>query len=66
MMVAQTLAKWSMALLAKAATRNLLTLALKSAEMGLTLASMNVMMATLTPKMVAQAAVRSSQAGNAL
>jgi hypothetical protein len=66
MMAAQTLAKWSMALLAKAGTINLPTLALKSAEMGLTSASMSVMMATPTLKMVAQAAARLSQAGHAL
>ena len=66
MMAAQTLAKWSMALLAKAATKNLRTLALKSAEMGLTSVNMSVMMATPTPKMVVQAAARLSQAGHAL
>ena len=66
MMVAQTLAKWSMALLVKEGARNLLTLALKSAEMGLTSESMSVMMATLTLKMDAQAAARLSQAGYAL
>jgi hypothetical protein len=66
MMVAQTLAKWSMALLAKAGTRNLRTLALKSAEMGLTSENMSVMMATPTFKMVAQAAARLRQAGCAI
>ena len=40
-------------------------LALKSAEMGLISVSMSVMMATPTPKMVAQVSARLSQAGNA-
>ena len=65
-MVVQTLAKWSMALLAKAGTKNLWTLALKSAEMGLTWANMSVMMATPTLKMAAQAAARSMEGGHAL
>jgi len=65
MMVAQTLVKLSMASHARVGTRHLQILALKSAEMGLISASMSVMMATPTPKMVAQAAARLSQAGNA-
>jgi hypothetical protein len=63
MMVAQTLVKWSMASHVRVETRHLQILALKSAEMGLISASMSVMMATPTPKMVAQAAARLSQAG---